>query len=76
MEFIICLIVGFVLGMTTEVILWSIYMQLIRVGTLRVADDGVDDPYLFLELKNNPEFILKRKYVVFNVNPDKITPRK
>ena len=76
MLYVIFLAIGLVLGIIIGVLQWLLYMKKINSGTIRVADDGEDQPYLFLELKKNPEFILDHKYVVFKVNPDKITPRK
>jgi hypothetical protein len=41
-----------------------------NIGTLRLdASDPYEKPYLFLELKNDCGNILKKKYVILEVNP-------
>jgi hypothetical protein len=41
-----------------------------NIGTLRLdASDPYEKPYLFLELKNECGNILKKKYVILEVNP-------
>lgn len=38
------------------------------VGTLHIADDPEDGPYLFLELEKSPEELYSKKSVVFYVD--------
>lgn len=47
------------------------------VGVLRVdSSDPEDGPYLFLELKSNPQTIIKKKYVTLKVNPNSYISQK
>ena len=47
------------------------------VGALRVDNsDKTENPYLFLELWKNVDFVLKRKYVVLKVNPKSYLTRE
>ena len=41
-----------------------------RVGTLRVIDDGEEpQPYLFVELDESPCMLLDKEYVMMKVEP-------
>ena len=74
---IACIVLGLAIGIFIGMFMFAFYMVSITYGQLRIADanDG-DDPYLYLELDKKPTDITDRKYVVFRVNPNKITPRE
>lgn len=63
---ILLICIGIIIG-----ILVSIIYSIFKVsGTLRVdTSDPDDQPYLFLELLDNPMKVKKKKYVIFKVNP-------
>lgn len=46
------------------------------VGSLKVATDGEDDPYIFLELKITPEQLMRKKRVMLGVESIDATQKK
>jgi hypothetical protein len=46
------------------------------VGALKVATDGEDDPYIFLELKITPEQLMKKQRVMLSVVSIDVTQKK
>lgn len=47
------------------------------VGTLRVDSSDPDDgPYMFLELKTDPGYVMKQKQVVLDVNTESYLTQK
>lgn len=46
------------------------------VGSLKVATDGEDDPYIFLELKITPEQLMRKKRVMLGVVSIDATQKK
>ena len=46
------------------------------VGALKVATDGEDDPYIFLELKIAPEQLMKKQRVMLSVVSIDVTQKK
>ncbi len=46
------------------------------VGLLKVATDGEDDPYIFLELKITPEQLMRKKRVMLGVVSIDATQKK
>lgn len=46
------------------------------VGALKVATDGEDDPYIFLELKITPEQLMKKQRVMLSVISIDVTQKK
>jgi uncharacterized phage-associated protein len=45
-------------------------------GALKVATDGEDDPYIFLELKITPEQLMKKQRVMLSVVSIDVTQKK
>lgn len=46
------------------------------VGALKVATDGEDDPYIFLELKITPQQLMKKQRVMLSVVSIDVTQKK
>lgn len=47
------------------------------VGTLRIDSSDPDDgPYMFLELKTDPGYVMKQKQVVLDVNTESYLTQK
>ena len=58
----------FVLGLIVGVALTTIIFGAKSIGDLRVDQSDPDDgPYLFLELKERPDFIKRKKFVILSV---------
>ena len=58
----------YLIGILIGCIMTLIIFRTRSVGVLRVDSSDPDDgPYLFLELKSNPQTIVKKKYVVLKV---------
>lgn len=62
---ILLICVGIIIGISVSMI-YSVFKI---SGTLRVdTSDPDDQPYLFLELSDDPMKVKKKKYVIFKVN--------
>lgn len=67
MNWVLALIIGFVVGFIFSLFVW--YLRVPIVGVLRVDQSDPDGPYLFAELKEGASEVSKRKYATFVVNP-------
>ena len=65
MKIVFALILGAVIGLVLTCITIASWIA----GTLRIDSSDEDGPYLFLELDCTVNFLKKRKYVLFKVNP-------
>lgn len=75
MEIILALIIGIVAGFIIAAFKFQKWAD--PVGTLRVdKSDPDDNPYLFLELTKDIDFVYRNKYVTFEVNTQNYIPRK
>lgn len=73
MEIILALIIGIVVGFISAALIF----RKKTAGTLRVdKSDPDDNPYLFLELTKDIDFVYRNKYVIFEVNTQNYIPRK
>lgn len=62
-KYILLLIIGCIIGIISGLLV--AYFQ--SSGTLRIANDDGEGPYLFLELEYPVEFVAKKKLVVLKV---------
>lgn len=58
------------IGIIIGIIIACIFFRPKVMGTLRLYNDENDGPFMFVELKEQPEEIMKKKRVIFDVNPD------
>lgn len=71
------LFVIFEIGILIGVVLTTIILRLLSVGSLRIdASDPDDNPYLFLELSKDIGEIYKKKYVMMKVNLKSFIPHE
>lgn len=73
--YIVYLIGGILIGLGVGTAFWCNYINAITYGTLKQAsDDG--ETYLFLDLDETPERILRRDRVVFRVDDRDMAPHE
>ena len=66
MEILIAVLLGIGIGCGVTLFIFRTK----NIGTLRLdASDPYEKPYLFLELKTDCGNILKKKYVILEINP-------
>ena len=65
-EFIIVTVLSILVG----VVLTLVVLKRKTSGDLRMYVDEEDGPYLFVDLDAEPTIIMKKKYVIFKVNPN------
>lgn len=65
LDFIIVAVLSILVG----VVLTLVVLRGKTSGNLRMYNDPEDGPYLFVELDTEPTIIMKKKYVIFKVNP-------
>lgn len=68
MEFVLTL-VAFIAGLIFGGVIVYVHLRHKSSGALRMHNDPDDGPYLFLELAEQPESVMKKKFVTFSVNP-------
>lgn len=67
MLYLIYLLVGIVIGMFISICIFIAYIINNTYGKIKSArDDG--ETYLFLELKDNPEVFMSKKYAIFKID--------
>lgn len=62
------LIIGLILGGLIGFGISKVISRGDPVGTLRIDTSDPDGPYIFLELKTDPNIIMNHKQVLLNVN--------
>lgn len=67
MDFVLFLLV-FLLGLVVGCILATVVSKPNHVGSLRVHTSDPDGPYLFLQLEQNIDSVLKEDYVTLKVD--------
>ena len=73
MEVVIIFVMGVLIGRIFTIIIARIN----SVGSLRVdTSDPDDNPYLFLELSKDTNYVFRKKYVTLKVNTKDFVPRK
>ena len=68
------LIIGLCVGILIGMFLFAFGMVGMIGGTLKSADNDDGDPYLFLDLDENPDKIMSRHYAVFKVDGSRVHP--
>jgi len=70
-------VITFLAGVLVGGIIIMVKLILNTDGTLRLDDsDPNEPPYIFLELRNNPENLYKKKYATLKVSIKNFIPRK
>ena len=64
---IIALAAGILIGIFVGMVWRGTYLKSHAIGALRVDHSDPDGAYLFLELKGDPSYIEKEKYVMLKV---------
>ena len=73
METVLLIILGMVFGIF---ITWAKFINC-NAGMLLVKQDSEDGtPYLFLEIRTSVNTIIKKKYVLFEIDPKARLPRR
>lgn len=71
--------ISFILGTIVGFVTFAVVCVRRRVGVLRIdTSDPDDEPYLFLELNNNinPHILRRYKFVVLDINPESYISQK
>lgn len=71
---ILFLTIGYIMGILVTFVFVHIGM---KAGVLRIDhSDPLDEPYMFLEISKNVDFITNRRYVLLEVRREDFIPRK
>ncbi len=71
------IVIAFVLGVLVGRVFTIIIARINSVGSLRVdTSDPDDNPYLFLELSKDTNYVFRKKYITLKVNTKDFVPRK
>ena len=72
MIYIIYLIAGVIIGVFISICIFAAYIMNHTYGQIKSAHDS-DGTYLFLELEDNPEIFMSKKYAIFKIDGKQVT---